>query len=248
MSDVCLDAPANPSLGAARKLAWLTAFVAPALLVVAAAAAPSTFPSTSPLSPWQTASGMLLFALVATVSVTDLRWHTIPNWATYPAFAWAIVINGLAAVTNKAVIDRLGAVGLSDSLLGAFLPFFFMLVIFSMTGGGAGDVKLTAALGALLGLDRAIQAILLSFIWAGGFALIRAIWVQGPVRLAGVAYRVVGHALTPLWVPPPSAEQRALLRQPMPLGPSFALGTSMVLFDWDVEQLLEWVPSWLSGA
>ncbi len=108
-----------------------------------------------------------------------------------------------------------------------------------MTGGGAGDVKLTAAIGAFLGLSQAIDAILLSFIFAGGFALIRAAWLLGPWEMAQLVYRRIGSWVLPLWIQPPSKEQLAFMRQPMPLGPSFALGTAIVLFDINVQYFVD---------
>ena len=44
-----------------------------------------------------TLAGLVLLAVLATCTVTDVRSHRIYNWATYSAFLWAILIN-VAAV------------------------------------------------------------------------------------------------------------------------------------------------------
>ncbi len=230
-------------MGRGRRLAWQVALLLPCLVLVLTAG----LASDAPRYAWQTASGVLVIALVLTASATDLRWHKIPNWATYSACLWGLLINGYAHFASAEMSLKLGAVGVSSSLLGALLPLIFMVLLFSVTGGGAGDVKLTAALGALLGLGRVIDAILCSFIVAGVLAVIRAIWLQGPTNLLSYAWRSIGHKVRPGSVLPPSGEQQEFMKQPMPLGPSFAMGTLMVLFQPNLEQLVDTAVQYWGG-
>lgn len=220
---------ASPESGGSksRKLLWAIALVGPLFLIPAVVAL-------SPERPprWHSASGVLLLILVATASWTDLKAFRIPNWITYPGILWGLIINGISEFVSPEVSQRLGAVGIADSLLGGLLPFVVMLVIFSMTGGGAGDVKLVAAIGFFLGLSLAIAAILCSFICAGGFALIRCVWIEGPLKMSALMARAVGNFLLPLYVAPLSEADRRLLRSPMPLAPSFALGTALIELEW----------------
>jgi len=183
-------------------------------------------PASSPR--WFSASGVLLLIMVAAASWTDAKAFRIPNWITYPGILWGLIINGISEFVSPEISQSLGAVGISDSFLGGFLPFVVMLMIFSMTGGGAGDVKLVAAIGVFLGLSLAIAAILCSFICAGGFALIRCVWAEGLVKMIAVIGRSVGNFILPLYVAPLSQADRQLLKSPMPLAPSFALGTALV--------------------
>jgi prepilin peptidase CpaA len=233
MSGVCIETTTTP-VNRNRQIAWQLALVLPLLILILCSVL--QYDATQL---WQTPCGLILLSLVIVSAITDLLWCKIPNWATYSAFGWAIAINSLALFVAPEVASKLGAVGLTDCLAGAFIPFFFMLVVFSMTGGGAGDVKLTAAMGAFLGLGQVVDAILLSFIFAGGFALIRAVWVLGPWNLVQLVVRSVGSWLLPLWVQPPNKEQSCFMRQPMPLGPSFALGVGMVVFNLNVQKLIE---------
>ena len=155
---------------AGRALAWKLAFFVPLLICLV-----SVWSPVPPTSVWWTASGLLLLVLMATISVTDLLWCRIPNWATYSAFAWGLAINAYASTAgDESLRQSLGAVGLQQSLLGALIPFGVMLVIFSLTGGGAGDVKLFAALGTLLGPGATAMAFLYTAVAGGALAVIVA--------------------------------------------------------------------------
>ncbi len=213
-------------LGADRNLAWSCALGLP-LLICAVCLSLET-----PSKWWQSASGLLLLILMMTVTVTDLLWHKIPNWATYPAAIWGLVLNASATIAGTERMDRvLGAVGVGESLTGMVVLLCAMLIIYSFSATGAGDVKLAAVLGAYLGLGPAVDALLVTFIAAGGFALLRAIWQLGPLQIAEAAFRSIASGLLPEWILPPRPEHLAFLRKPMPLGPFFAIGVVCVLLD-----------------
>ncbi len=232
MSSLVIET-SRPTVSRGRLAAWQIAWTLPVIVF-----AVSALLRYEPAGLWQTSCGLLLLLLVMTAAVTDLLWYKIPNWLTYPAFTWALVINGFSSFLPPEYVRTLGTVGLVDSLAGAFIPFFFMLMIFSMTGGGAGDVKLTAALGAFLGLSRVVDVVLLSFIFAGGIALVRAVWLLGVWDLGKLTYHGIGSWFLPVWISPANKEHRDLLRKPMPLGPSFALGVIAVLINIDVQRLV----------
>jgi prepilin peptidase CpaA len=82
-----------------------------------------------------------LLALVAVAAVTDLRARRIPNWLTL-----TVAVAGLAqSVTPWAVTGPLRSVS------GLALGFAVTFLLYSVGGRGAGDVKLTAGIGAWLG-------------------------------------------------------------------------------------------------
>jgi prepilin peptidase CpaA len=82
-----------------------------------------------------------LLALIAYAAVTDLRVRRIPNWLTLTA-----VVAGLAqSVTRFAVTSP------NQSMLGLLAGFAITFVLYSVGGRGAGDVKLSAGIGAWLG-------------------------------------------------------------------------------------------------
>ena len=89
-----------------------------------------------------------LFALTA--GVTDLRWRRIPNWLTYPAAPLAIALHAIAGGWPEAKV----------SLEGFGIAFAVFLVFFLLRGLGGGDLKLAAALGALVGVHHLADVII----------------------------------------------------------------------------------------
>jgi prepilin peptidase CpaA len=198
-------------------------------------------------------SGVVLLAVLATCTVTDVRGHRIYNWATYSAFLWAIAINLVAsawpghgetlirpisASSGATLIGPvwLGGIGIGQSLAGAGLCFLITLAGYQLSGRGAGDVKLAAVLGALLGIHHGVFAVAYSYIVAAVAIIVWSTWVNGPLAILRAGLRTIGKLLGPLWPFPPSPSDTALLLRPIPLGPYFAIGTLLVV--------LELVPVW----
>ena len=175
--------------------------------------------------------GYILAQLLVVVTVTDLRFRKIPNWATYSAFAWGLALNTVASLFSQRLdVTQLGAVGLGNSLAGGCGLLVVMLAIFSLTGGGAGDVKLSAALGALLGWSQGVDAVLLSFLIGGVCILAYSIWTRGPFFLVGAMFRTLGSIVLRGYVDPPSEQARGILKQRLPLAPFFTLGVVASMF------------------
>lgn len=89
-----------------------------------------------------------MFALTA--GVTDLRWRRIPNWLTYPAAPLAIALHAIAGGWPEAKV----------SLEGFGIALAVFLVFFLLRGLGGGDLKLAAALGALVGVHHLVDVII----------------------------------------------------------------------------------------
>lgn len=79
---------------------------------------------------------------------TDLHARRIPNWLTLSALLVGLLANAFLAGTQGALLALAGA-GLGFALL---IPFYAIRAI------GAGDVKLLAAVGALLGPQLLLSA------------------------------------------------------------------------------------------
>lgn len=92
--------------------------------------------------------------LAALCAVTDGARSVIPNRITYPALAVALLYAALAG----------GSFGLLSSFAGAVAGATPLLVLFlvSRSSTGGGDVKLMAALGALLGAAYVTEALLIA--------------------------------------------------------------------------------------
>lgn len=83
-------------------------------------------------------SWLVATAVVAVAAVTDLRWGKVPNELTYGA---ALLGIGAAAVNAE----------LGSALSGFGVALALSCLLYAMRSIGGGDVKLLAALGALIG-------------------------------------------------------------------------------------------------
>lgn len=88
---------------------------------------------------------VVLLGLVIGAAVYDIRYRRIPNWLTLLG-----VILGLA-LNAWLVSDGQPFPGLLFSLKGLALGFGFYFFLYAIHAMGAGDVKLMAAVGALVG-------------------------------------------------------------------------------------------------
>lgn len=108
----------------------------------------------------------LLFTIVLTVLTIavlfDLRFRRIPNWLTFPA-----MIAGLAFNTYIGGIS-----GLLLSLGGLLVGFGVFIAFYMFGGMGAGDVKLMAAIGSLLGPKEVLYVALYTAIAGGIYAIV----------------------------------------------------------------------------
>ena len=124
-----------------------------------------------------------------------------------------------------------GTIGFSASVIGAVVCFGIMLVPYALARGGAGDVKLAVAIGALLGVDAAILIIAFTYIIAGVAIAGWTVWNHGPLVLLSALLKRVGATLFPSWIAQPSQQQSLLLNKPIPLAGFFAIATAFVEFD-----------------
>ncbi len=109
---------------------------------------------------WGVASGASLIA-----AVLDLRARRIPNLLCGPLFA-----AGLMWAAWQGGVGGLGHAFLAGVVLA--LPF---VILFVFAGGGAGDAKLMAAIGAWVGFERVILVLVCVCIAGGVLAIGTAI-------------------------------------------------------------------------
>ena len=86
---------------------------------------------------------ILLMVLVITAAIFDIRSRRIPNWLTLSGILLGLGLNALLAYPYP--LEGLKYSGLG--MLFAFAVYFVLYLIHAM---GAGDVKLMAAVGAIL--------------------------------------------------------------------------------------------------
>lgn len=130
--------------------------------------------------------GVLLAFVIASV-IVDARSRRIPNLLSGTALLAGLVLNGL----------YFGFVGLAQSFGGAVLMLLVLSAPFAMGGLGGGDVKMMAAVGALIGPRLALSGLLLGMMAGGVIMVIHLAW-RGRLRekLGNMRAMLVNAALT----------------------------------------------------
>ncbi|HEV2383040.1 MAG TPA: A24 family peptidase [Terriglobia bacterium] len=92
----------------------------------------------------------MLGALISAAAgaVSDVRSKRIPNWLNYGSLILGLAFQGVFG----------GWRGLAQGALGALVAGGVFFLFFLVRGMGAGDVKLMAAIGAWVGLQHAVLA------------------------------------------------------------------------------------------
>jgi prepilin peptidase CpaA len=179
-----------------------------------------------------------LFVLIGIAAVTDFTRRKIYNWTTYPGLLIAVALSGLVdtlesnGTMSEEQTDRyLGGIGLEDCLLGLAVCGGLMLFCYVFFGVGGGDVKLMAMIGAFLGVERGLEALLWTFVLAACLGIIALAWKVGPGRLLVRVFRQGLYTLRiGSWVEL-SPEERSQLSFPWFLAPTALVAAVLVRFD-----------------
>ena len=110
-------------------------------------------------------SSALLISLAVVITYYDARYRRIPN-----AFVLATLVAGLAINTIMG-----GAEGALASLGGCALAFGLMFMLHVFGAMGAGDVKLFAGIGSVLGASLVVPTFLVVVLTGGALAVITMI-------------------------------------------------------------------------
>jgi prepilin peptidase CpaA len=163
---------------------------------------------------------MLLLTTVA--AVTDVRSQKIYNWTTYPGILAGLLLQWFAG----------GWPAMEDGLWGLLACGGVMLACFVFFPDlGGGDVKLIAMLGAGLGLNDGILAMLWTFVvgFAAGMAVL--VWKVGALALMMRAAALVREAIVFRGRVPPAAPQSPVRRW-LYLAPAALVAVVIVRWQW----------------
>jgi prepilin peptidase CpaA len=153
-------------------------------------------------------------AVLIIASITDLRSHRISNRLTYSTMIFGIVYYTLTS----------GMAGFLQSLGGLFLGLAVLIVFYLLGVMGAGDVKLMAAVGSLLGPQGVFEAFLGTAL-AGGIYAFLVLAAKGYLRdtLKRFGLMIKTFFLTKkfIYIPPQQQENPPLLCY----GVAISLGT-----------------------
>jgi prepilin peptidase CpaA len=136
------------------------------------------------MAPWPLLLALLVSALAA---LSDHARRVIPNWLTLPPLVIGLVVHAWSGGLPALVATLLAA-------LGCFAPAYFLFV---RGGLGGGDVKLFAALGAVLGFRAGLEVELAAFVMVAAFALFWRAYHGGLWALARGSVRATLHMLAP---------------------------------------------------
>jgi prepilin peptidase CpaA len=158
--------------------------------------------------------------VLAIATYTDLRSQRIPNWLVLP-----FLLAGIGASAWQQ-----GWTGIAHSLEGFALGAALFGLLYWIGGMGAGDVKLCAAIGAWIGPNQLLIAIVLTAIAGGILALV---WAASQGFLKELLLRSVRLALRKKEYRE-QGEERMTLDHPrarkMPYAPAIAIGTLLSFF------------------
>lgn len=110
--------------------------------------------------------------LVLLALISDIRTCKIKNQIVFPFM-------GIGILTNT-VIGGLN--GVAYSLIGICMPLLVLLLLFVLRMLGAGDIKLFAAIGAIMGVKFALYTIACSFLIGGVIAIFILIFNKNGMR------------------------------------------------------------------
>ncbi len=124
------------------------------------------------------ASALVVSALLLCITLVDLRVRRIPNELVLALLAWAVV-----------QILWLGEPGWGSAAAGLALAggLFFLLALIGRGAMGLGDVKLEAAVGALLGYPAVLAAMIVG-VAAGGIVAALLLVTRRASRKDAIAY------------------------------------------------------------
>lgn len=110
--------------------------------------------------------------LLSIAFITDIKKHKIPNWLTAAGTGMGMICHIVADGWN----------GLWFAGLGFLFGFIPMLSLYAIRAVAAGDVKLFAALGSLVGAVHVLYAMTASLLIAGCIAVLILLWRSDGVQ------------------------------------------------------------------
>ena len=159
-------------------------------------------------------------AAVLVATVTDFRSRRIPNWLVFP-----FMFSGLAVS-----IFLHGWAGAGSSLSGMALGVLVCGVLAYLRALGMGDLKLCAAIGAWVGPAQLVNALVLTGLAGGVFALAWALSGNFMGEMVRNSCSLFGHFFRRGIVPHPELVLGNPKARRMPYAPAIAIGTLISFF------------------
>ena len=159
---------------------------------------------------------IFVIAFVLTVAAGDLMWQRIPRQLTAAAFLVGILYHCFFG-------------GLLSSFIAAIAGFGIGVVFFRMGAIGGGDVKLLAALGALLGLHQWSRAVFVAVLVAAVIAIAVALWQRVLMRTLRNSFTLLATLPSRGFAPHEAINLKSGMAVRAPFGVAAAAGTIFTL-------------------
>lgn len=156
------------------------------------------------------ASEAVLIPLTGLIAYYDIRYRRIPN-----AIVVFVLLTGLAI---NALLG--GTFGFLSALLGCVIAFGLMLLLRLFGAMGAGDLKLFAAIGALIGVGLVPQTFLYVVLTGGAVAACYMLKRRGTKRTLRRLIHVLRHPFHSKGIEPST-----LLQESIPYGIAITIGS-----------------------
>jgi prepilin peptidase CpaA len=160
---------------------------------------------------------VLVLAAGGAATIIDVRERRVPN----------VLTMGLASAGLLLAMGGWGELTLGSALTGLALGLAVMLPGHVLGATGAGDVKLVAAFGTLLGPDDILGAFI-RMAFAGGALALMVAMARGRLRdsVTGTALLVTTRGQAAGAIKDPSVNNR------FPYAPAIAIGAALMVFGW----------------
>lgn len=128
---------------------------------------------------------ILFIVLVAMAAWTDVRSRRIPNEIVVTGFGAALLLRAMIGVDAHV-----------DGLQGAGLAFLIVLPLFALRAVGGGDAKLLIMVGAFMGPERLVPALLVTAVVGGVMAVGAMVRQRAAVQVLRSTVGLVTYGLT----------------------------------------------------
>lgn len=164
---------------------------------------------------------ILMISCITIALVEDLRRMKIPNWVTFPTMTLALTYHTLTSGLN----------GLLFSAGGLALGLGLFILPYALGGMGAGDVKLMAALGAIVGPRGILIASILTILAGSVYGLILLAlhprYTAGFLKRVWMTFKFLLFNRQLYLTPPPVDRRMPVLRYAVPI--ALGAGAYMIM-------------------
>jgi prepilin peptidase CpaA len=170
---------------------------------------------------------VILLTLVLGAAVYDVRYRRIPNWLTVGGVLIGLALNSFIGRNDI----RPGWPGLRFSLVGLAVGFCVYVAFYVLHAMGAGDVKLMAAIGAIVGWQNWFGIFVFTALVGGAMGIILIIYKRRVAKTFWNMGFILGELKSgrPAYVEREELDVRSSKSLGLPHGAVIAIGTLFFL-------------------